>query len=132
MKGVLFLCVANSARSQMAEGIARRGNAYIEAGAACVFIPGVTSTEQIGLLAREISAPLNVLAAPGIPTVHELANLGVARLTLGSSLARAAYSEAIRVARELRTSGAFALPPGTITNRDLAQLLSEASMKAPH
>jgi hypothetical protein len=47
-------------------------------------------------------------------------------------LARAAYSEAIRVARELRISGVFALPPGTITNRDLTQRLSEAVMKALH
>jgi 2-methylisocitrate lyase-like PEP mutase family enzyme len=97
-----------------------------------VFIPGVTSAEEIGLLAKEIAAPLNVLAAPGIPTVQELAGLGVARLTLGSSLARAAYSEAIRVARELRTSGVFTLPPGTITNRDLTQLLSDAVVKTPH
>jgi 2-methylisocitrate lyase-like PEP mutase family enzyme len=124
-----YLCLGNG--PQVAAAAIRRGNAYIEAGATCVFIPGVTSAEEIGLLAKEIAAPLNVLAAPGIPTVQELAGLGVARLTLGSSLARAAYSEAIRVARELRTSGVFALPPRTITNRDFTQLLSEAVMKTP-
>jgi len=109
----------------------QRGNAYVEAGATCVFIPRVTSAAEIRLLVKEIGAPLNVLAAPGIPTVQELADLGVARLTLGSSLARVGYAEAIRVARELRSSGVFALPPGTISNPELTHLLSEASMKTP-
>ncbi|MGB8295046.1 MAG: isocitrate lyase/phosphoenolpyruvate mutase family protein [Polyangia bacterium] len=50
-----YLCLGNG--PQVAAAAIRRGNAYIEAGATCVFIPGVTSAEEIGILAKEIAAP---------------------------------------------------------------------------
>jgi len=122
-----FLCMGKG--PEVASETISRGNAYVEAGANCVFVPGVTSPETIGLLAKEIGAPINVLAAPGIPTIKELRDLGVARLTFGSSLARAAYSEAVRVAKEARDHGTFTLATGTITKDDLTQMLYACGMK---
>lgn len=74
----------------------RRANLYLQAGAACAFVPGVTDSETIGKLVREIDGPLSVLAGASSPTVAELAKLGVARIsvgTAGASLALAAFRE---------------------------------------
>ncbi len=60
-----------------------RGRAWVAAGAACVFVPGVRDPETIGRLAREMGAPVSVLAGPGSPSAAELARLGVARLSVG-------------------------------------------------
>ncbi|OGC90064.1 MAG: hypothetical protein A2W25_15620, partial [candidate division Zixibacteria bacterium RBG_16_53_22] len=95
----------------------RRGNAYREAGADCIFVPGVTDRATIALLVREIKAPINILAGPGIPSAEELGTLGVRRLSFGASLFRAAYSEAVRVAREMRERGLYAINPDTMTNK---------------
>ena len=85
-----------------------RANAYREAGADCLFVPGVDDPEVISSLAKEIEGPLNVLAGPGTPPVDELARLGVARLSVGSGPARAALALVRRISTEL-------LGPGTYT-----------------
>jgi 2-methylisocitrate lyase-like PEP mutase family enzyme len=69
----------------------RRCRAYREAGADCVFVPGLSDAETIGAFVREIGAPLNVLAGTGVPNREELSRLGVRRLSFGSSLGRATY-----------------------------------------
>jgi 2-methylisocitrate lyase-like PEP mutase family enzyme len=69
----------------------RRCRAYREAGADCLFVPGLSDAETIGAFVREIGAPLNVLAGTGAPNLEELSRLGVRRLSFGSSLGRAAY-----------------------------------------
>jgi 2-methylisocitrate lyase-like PEP mutase family enzyme len=74
-----------------------RGNAYLAAGADCVYPIGCPLT-AVADLARLIDGPINVLAIPGMPEPYELGNLGVARMTWGSGLASAAYGEAVRVA----------------------------------
>jgi 2-methylisocitrate lyase-like PEP mutase family enzyme len=74
-----------------------RGNAYLDAGADCVYPIGCPLT-AVADLARLIDGPINVLAIPGMPEPYELENLGVARMTWGSGLASAAYGEAVRVA----------------------------------
>jgi 2-methylisocitrate lyase-like PEP mutase family enzyme len=76
-----------------------RGNAYLAAGADCVY-PIVCPIEAIGDLARRIAGPVNVVAAPGVPGPAELERLGVTRLTFGGGLATAAYAEAARIASE--------------------------------
>ena len=55
-----------------------------------------------------IPAPVNMLAGPGAPSVAELSNLGVARVSLGSSVAEAAYAVARRVATEMTATGTYA------------------------
>ena len=74
-----------------------RGNAYLAAGADCVY-PIACPAAAVAELARLIEGPINVLILPGIPEPSELQNLGVARMTWGSGLATVAYAEAVRVA----------------------------------
>ncbi|CCH31621.1 isocitrate lyase/phosphoenolpyruvate mutase family protein [Actinosynnema sp. NPDC047251] len=85
----------------------RRAEAYLAAGANGVFVPGVADPETIAELAKNLDAPLNVLAGGGSPTVAELASLGVARVSVGQGLAAAAYSAAHRSAVELLTEGTY-------------------------
>lgn len=82
-----------------------RGNAYLEAGADCVFVPFVRDKEIIAELARSIHGPINILAGPGTPTVDELAALGVRRVSVGSAPMRATLGLARRIARDLRERG---------------------------
>jgi 2-methylisocitrate lyase-like PEP mutase family enzyme len=81
------------------EEAVERGNAYLDAGADCVY-PIACPVTAVADLAGRIDGPINVLAIPGMPEPHELQNLGVARMTWGSGLATAAYAEAVRVAGE--------------------------------
>lgn len=74
-----------------------RGNAYLAAGADCVY-PIACPVAAVAELARRIEGPINVLVIPGLPEPYELQNLGVARMTWGSGLATVAYAEAVRVA----------------------------------
>jgi 2-methylisocitrate lyase-like PEP mutase family enzyme len=76
---------------------AERGNAYLEAGADCVY-PILAPVSSIAALAHRIQGPINVIAEPETPSPAELQELGVARMTWGSNLATAAYAEAVRVA----------------------------------
>ena len=63
-----------------------RLQAYAEAGAGCVYAPGLTDDIEIGLLVEEVSAPVNVLALPNAPDNATLASLGVRRASSGSQL----------------------------------------------
>ncbi len=94
-----------SAGEQLESAI-QRCNAYLEVGADCVFVPGNLAAGTISTLVREIDGPLNVIAAPATPLPNELEALGVARLSVGSGPARAAYGLVSRIARELR-QGSF-------------------------
>ncbi|MGN6797421.1 MAG: isocitrate lyase/PEP mutase family protein [Gaiellaceae bacterium] len=76
---------------------ADRGNAYLEAGADCVY-PILAPVSSIAALAHRIKGPINVIAEPSTPPPAELEELGVARMTWGSNLAAAAYAEAVRIA----------------------------------
>lgn len=84
-----------------------RLNAYREAGADCLFAPGVTDKLRIEALAKAVRGPLNILAGPGTPPVAELEALGVARLSVGSTAARSALGHVRKLAKELRESGTF-------------------------
>ncbi|MFJ4770036.1 isocitrate lyase/phosphoenolpyruvate mutase family protein [Streptomyces uncialis] len=84
-----------------------RAAAYLAAGADGIFVPGVRDPEEIRALADGVDGPLNILAGPGLPTVPELAALGVARVTLGSGLARAAHSFVRSAAQEALTTGTY-------------------------
>lgn len=79
----------------------RRGNAYLEAGADCVYPIMVAEPESIRRLAGEIRGPINVLHRPGVPSPAELERLGVARVSVGSGLFRAALAHAESLARSL-------------------------------
>ncbi len=84
-----------------------RAAAYVAAGADGIFVPGVTDSGTVSALAAELTVPLNVLAGPGAPSVAEFGKLGVARVSLGSAVAEAAYAVARRSARELFATGTY-------------------------
>jgi 2-methylisocitrate lyase-like PEP mutase family enzyme len=75
----------------------QRGNAYLAAGADCVY-PIASPAAAIGALAEGIEGPINILFGPESPGLDELEQLGVARVTFGSGLAGVALAAATRVA----------------------------------
>jgi 2-methylisocitrate lyase-like PEP mutase family enzyme len=85
-----------------------RLNAFRDAGADCLFAPGVTDAQTISVLTAHLRGPLNVLANHGTPGARELQRLGVARVSVGSGVSRAALGTVRRIAQELRDHGSFA------------------------
>ena len=83
----------------------RRGNAYAEAGADCIFYLNLHSGEVIGRVAKEVQAPISILAGPQSPSVSELQDLGVARVSYGSGFLKAAIGATRRLAKEILESG---------------------------
>ena len=92
--------------ARFAEAV-RRGRAFREAGADCVFIPGIDERDVIAALVKEIGAPINILASARAPSVPELEKIGVARLSVGSGTCRAALAVVREVAQELLTKGTY-------------------------
>ena len=93
---------------------------YLETGADCVFVPGVVDAETIRRLAAAIPGPLNVVAGlANVIDARTLFSLGVKRVSLGGSLARAALSTLERAARELRDSGTLGFLDGAISYADM-------------
>jgi 2-methylisocitrate lyase-like PEP mutase family enzyme len=88
----------------------RRLAAFAEAGADVLYAPGLKTREEIGAVVRAVAPkPVNVvmgLAGPSLP-LDVLASLGVKRVSLGSSLARAAYGAFLQAAREVKQKGTF-------------------------
>src|SRR5262249_51041346 len=82
----------------------KRLNAYKKAGADCLFAPFIADPGVIGRLVKALDGPLNIILQPTI-TVAEMAKLGVARVSLGGHIARAALAMARRAARELKEHG---------------------------
>lgn len=102
-----------------------RLNAYRDAGAGCLFAPGVHDPQVIAALAREVKGPLNVLATAGTPSTSELQKLGVARVSVGSGPARAALGLVRRIAIELRDAGTYTnMLDGQIPYAEVNQMLS--------
>jgi 2-methylisocitrate lyase-like PEP mutase family enzyme len=83
------------------EAIAR-ANAYLDAGADCTYVIGVSDLDVIGRLAREIHGPLNVLVAAESAPLAELERLGVRRVTFGPNFFRAGLARVEELARGLR------------------------------
>ncbi|MES2999781.1 MAG: isocitrate lyase/phosphoenolpyruvate mutase family protein [Pseudomonadota bacterium] len=109
----------------LAHTIARL-QAYQEAGADVLFAPGVRLPQDVRSILREIDRPLNVMVGfAGAPHPHELFALGVARVSVGGSLARAALGELRRAARELREHAQTRYAEQAIPNKELQQLFAQ-------
>ena len=88
----------------------RRLEAFAAAGADVLFAPGLTTREEIAAVVHAVAPkPVNVVMglSKGFFTINELADLGVRRISLGSSLARAAYGAFLRAAEEIHDKGSF-------------------------
>lgn len=101
-----FLMAAGQPEDRLAETL-RRSEAYLAAGADGIFVPGVVKRDVLRQLVEGIPAPLNVLTGPGAPRIPELVDLGVRRISVGSSIAAAAYSLVGQAARELLSTGTY-------------------------
>lgn len=102
----------------------RRLDAYREAGADGVFVPGLTDPGRIAALVAHFDVPLNVLYSPTGPTVPHLADLGVRRVSLGSLLYRRALGAALEAVTDI---GAGRDPRGPSPTYEEVRALSRAS-----
>jgi 2-methylisocitrate lyase-like PEP mutase family enzyme len=89
------------------ERTVERLRAYREAGADCLFVPGLCDREIIAKLVKALDAPLNILASQGSPSLDELEKIGVARVSAGSSAMRAAMGAFQRVAKDWLAHGSY-------------------------
>ena len=94
-------------RPDLAETI-RRLTAYAEAGADCLYAPGIRSVADIKTIVDAVSPkPVNALASTNFATVAELADVGVRRISVGGALARSAWTGFIEAAKEIAEQGSF-------------------------
>jgi len=119
----VYLMPGGDPASQYDEAL-RRLTAYCDAGADCVFAPGLKDPEIIGRLVKDVQCPLNILAVAGSPTIPELEQLGVARVSLGSGPMRATLGLLQRIAAELKATGTYETLQLGVPYIDMNQLLS--------
>jgi 2-methylisocitrate lyase-like PEP mutase family enzyme len=84
-----------------------RLQAYEEAGADVLYAPGLSRLEDIAKVVSSVELPVNVLAFPSVPSVAELAAVGVRRISVGGAFAFAALGAAVEAARELLDDGTY-------------------------
>jgi 2-methylisocitrate lyase-like PEP mutase family enzyme len=106
-------------RPDLTDTIARL-QAYQEAGADVLYAPGLTGIDDIRRVVTEVDRPVNVLAMPGAPTVAELAEAGVSRVSVGGAFAYAAIGALVTAATELRDHGTYGFRAATAIGRDAA------------
>ena len=111
--------------------VIRRLQAYKEAGADCLYAPGIKTREQIEAVVRAAAPrPVNFLGSSAFGfTVSDLAAMGVRRISVGGSLARAATQAFIRAANEIAKDGTFESFAGLISNAELNRFFSEDRKK---
>src|SRR5438034_3422192 len=104
--------------------------AYAEAGADCLYAPGVSNPEEIAQIVKTVAPkPVNVLVS-GFNhqlSVYQLANLGVRRISVGSGLALAAWGTFLRAAKDIKTNGTFNLLANSAVFADVNKLFQEKS-----
>jgi 2-methylisocitrate lyase-like PEP mutase family enzyme len=113
-------------RPDLADTI-RRLQAFAEAGADVLFAPGLTTAEEISAVVRAVAPrPVNVVMGLGKGdfTLEQLAALGVRRVSLGSTLARAAYGPFWKAAEEIRQHGSFGFASSLTPYRDFQKLFA--------
>jgi 2-methylisocitrate lyase-like PEP mutase family enzyme len=103
-----------------------RGNAYLEAGADCVFTPGIVDRDGIARLVAGLNGPLNAYATAATPTVAELEDLGVRRVSVGCGPYQACLALVDRATRELLEHGRYdAFASDQLSVGEMAGLFSD-------
>jgi 2-methylisocitrate lyase-like PEP mutase family enzyme len=101
----------------------RRLVAYAEAGADCLYAPGIRTPSEITAVVKAVSPkPVNVLVSGDFATVAKLRDLGVRRISVGGALARAAWTGFLPAAAEIAEHGTFASLGGSVSNSDMNEL----------
>jgi len=107
------------------ERTVERLRAYRQAGADCLFAPGLRDAETIAKLVKALEAPANILITAGAPSVPELEKMGVARVSTGSGVMRASLGLVRRVGKELLEAGTYsALLEGAVPLAEVNQMLA--------
>lgn len=97
---------------------------FRDAGADCVFVPGLGDRPTIQRLVAELACPVNILAGPGFPTIAELEKAGVSRVSLGSAPMRATLGLVQRIAQELKATGTYGALDGSMPYAEANRLLA--------
>jgi 2-methylisocitrate lyase-like PEP mutase family enzyme len=123
-----YLVRPGAADANFAEAV-RRANAYREAGADCLFVPGPMDADTIARLVREIDGPLNVLGArggsPSPLSVADLQRLGVKRVSIGGSLSAAVLAFVQQAMKDLGEHGTFGYAPAALSNASINAVMQK-------
>ena len=113
------------------ERTVERLRAYRDAGATCLFAPGLYDRETIAKLVKAVEAPINILANPACPPMAELENIGVARVTAGSGIMRAALGLVRRIGKDMLESRSCEMMfAGAIPHAELNRLMQRRANEA--
>ena len=99
----------------------RRLQAYQEAGADVLYAPGLAGKDDIAAVVKAVDRPVNVvMGLQGVQlSLAELSAMGVKRVSVGSSLSRAALGAFLRAAREMREHGTFGFAADAVSFREI-------------
>jgi len=101
----------------------RRLRAFCDAGADCVFVPGLRDAPTIARLVQDMNCPVNILAVPDAPSVSQLAALGVKRISLGSGPMRSSLGLLRRLAEEVKSAGTYTNMKGAPSHAEINDLM---------
>jgi 2-methylisocitrate lyase-like PEP mutase family enzyme len=110
--------------ARFAEAV-RRGTAFRDAGADCIYPMGLTEASAISTFVKALQFPVNVMVRKGLPSISELQKIGVARVSFGPSASYATMGQLKRISKEVIEKGTFEnLVNGAITYDELNSLAS--------
>ncbi len=113
------------------ERTVERLRAYRDAGADCLFAPGLYDRETIAKLVSAVEAPINILVNPAGPPMAELEKIGVARVSAGSGIMRAAMGLVRRIGKEmLESRSCETMFTGTIPHAELNRMMKRDAIEA--
>ena len=104
------------------EETVRRARAYLAAGADCVYPIALGDGAALRALVKELNAPINVTARPGIAGVDELQRIGIARISTATRFATVAFSAVQQAADQLRRTGQFDCLDASLTHPEMQRL----------
>ena len=118
-------CYLSGHPNPFEESVARAAS-YRDAGADCLYVPGITDAATIGRLVKEVDAPVNVVMglAASPMSVNQLEDLGVKRVSIGGSLARATFGLIRRAAGETRDHGTFTFSEEQVPDAELCRFFA--------
>lgn len=102
----VFLLASGEPENRFERAV-QRANAYLQAGADCAYPIGALERATIARLVKEINGPINILGGASAPTIPDLAQLGVARISLAGGLMRSVLGHVRSIARELLEQGTY-------------------------
>ena len=113
------------------ERTVERLRAYRDAGASCLFAPCLYDRETIAKLVKAVEAPVNILANPACPPIAELEKIGVARVSAGSGIMRAALGLVRRIGKDmLESRSCETMFAGAIPHAELNRLMQRRANEA--